>query len=110
MGIELQRGQGRRTGRGSDEDSQHAGSKGKWCFEAKHVVGVDSSLADLIELCEYSSINAELKRQRTDVDWRKQVLGGEEEEKCSTILRCDMRTDVLRHRLEELTRELGGSR
>ena len=32
----------------------------------------------------------------------------EEEKKCSAILRGDTRSDVLRHRLEELTKELGG--
>ena len=35
--------------------------KRKWCFQAKHVAGVDNSLADLITRCEHSRINAELK-------------------------------------------------
>ena len=35
-------------------------------------------------------------------------MGGEEEQKCSAILRRDTRPDVLRHRLEELNKELGG--
>ena len=37
-------------------------------------------------------------------------MGGKEEAKCSAILRGDTRSDVLRHRLEELKREIGGSR
>ena len=36
--------------------------RGKWCFQAKHVVGVDNSLAHLITRCEHSRVNAELKR------------------------------------------------
>ena len=33
--------------------------RGKWCFQAKHVAGVDNnSLADLITRCEYSRVNA----------------------------------------------------
>ena len=80
----------------------------KWCFQARHVADVGNSLADLITCCEPSRINAELKRQRPNVNWREQVIGGEEE-KCSAILRGDTRSDVLWHRLEELTKELGGS-
>ena len=45
--------------------------RGKWCFQAKHVAGVDNSLADLITLCEHSRVNAELKRRRPDVDWHE---------------------------------------
>ena len=35
-------------------------------------------------------------------------MGGEEEQKCSAILRRDTRPDVLWHRLKKLTKELGG--
>ena len=63
--------------------------KGKWCFQIKYVAGKDNSLADLITRCEPSRFNAELKRQRPDVNWREQVMRREEEEKCSTILRGD---------------------
>ena len=68
--------------------------KRKLGFQAKHVSGVDRSLADLITRCEPSKINAELKRRRPDVNWRKQVVGGEEE-KCSAILRGDTRSDAV---------------
>lgn len=34
-------------------------------------------------------------------------MGGEEKEKCSVILRRDIRSDVLSRLLEELTEELG---
>ena len=71
--------------------------------------GSGNSLADLITRCEHSRVHAELKRRRPDVDWHEQVMGEEEEQKCSAILRRDTRSDVLRHRLEELTKELGGS-
>lgn len=54
--------------------------KGTRCFQAKHVVGVDKSLADLITRCEPSKINAELNRRRSDVPWCEQVMG--REEKC----------------------------
>ena len=40
---------------------------------------MDSSLADLITRCESSRINAEIYRQRPDVNWREQVMGGGEE-------------------------------
>ena len=109
MGVKLQRG----------KDAVRAGGLmrilgtlkvgGNWCFQAKHVAGVDNSLADLITRCEHSRVNAELNRRRPDVDWREQVMGGEEEQKCSAILLRDTRSDVLRHRLEELTKEFGGS-
>ena len=42
--------------------------RGKWCFQAKHVAGVDNSLAELITRCEHSRVNEELKRRRPDVD------------------------------------------
>ena len=61
MSDELQRGEGRRTGRGSDEDPRRVGSKREVVFLAKHVVGGDNSLADLITRCEHSRINEELK-------------------------------------------------
>ena len=80
--------------------------KRKWCFQEKHVVGEDNSLADLIIFCEHGNINAELKRRRPDVNWREKVMGGEEEW-CSTILRRDTRSDLLRRQLEEFTTELG---
>ena len=109
MGDELQR----------EEDGVRAGGlmrilgalevRGKWCFQAKHVAGVDNSLADLTTRCEHSRVNEELKHRRPDVDWHEQVMGEEEEQKCSAILRGDTRSDVLRNRLEELTKELGGS-
>ena len=51
--------------------------KGKWCFQAKHVVGVDNYLADLITRCEHSKINAELNRRRPDGNWHEQMVGGE---------------------------------
>ena len=69
--------------------------KGKCCFQAKHVAGVDISLADLITRCEPSRINAELKRQRPDGNWREQVMG-REEEKCSEILLEDTHSNMLR--------------
>ena len=56
-------------------------------FQANHVAGVDNSRADLVTRCEPSRINAELKRRRPDVNWREQVIGREEEEKYSAILR-----------------------
>ena len=77
--------------------------RGEWCFQAKNLAGVDNSLADLIIRCEHSRVNAELKRRKLDVDWREQVMGKEKEQKCSAILRGDTRSDVLWHRLEELT-------
>ena len=49
--------------------------EGRWRSQAKYVAGVDNSLADLITRCEPSRINAELKRQRPDVNWREQVMG-----------------------------------
>ena len=48
--------------------------RGKWCFQAKHVAGVDNYLADFITRCLHIRVNAELKRQRPDVDWREQVM------------------------------------
>ena len=36
------------------------------------------------------------------------MIGGEEEQKCLAILRGDTRSDVLRHRLEDITKEVGG--
>ena len=82
--------------------------KGRWSFQAKHVAAVDNSLARLITRREPSRIDTELNHQRLDVNWREQVMGGEEEEKCSVILRCDTRSNVLWRQQEELTGELGG--
>ena len=79
--------------------------KGKWCFQAKHVAGVHNSLANFLNRCEHSKINAEIWRQRPDVNWCEQVMAGEE--KCSAILRGDTRSDVLRRRLEGFIKELG---
>ena len=73
------------------------------------MVGGNNSLADLITRCEHSRINEELKCGRPDVDWHEHVMGEVEEQKCSAILRGDTCSDVLRHRLEELTKELGDS-
>ena len=33
--------------------------RGKWCFQAKHVAGVDNSLAGLITRCEHNRGNEE---------------------------------------------------
>ena len=35
----------------------------KWCFQAKHVAGVNDSLADLITRCEHSRVNEELNAE-----------------------------------------------
>ena len=78
--------------------------KGKLSFHSKHVTGMDNSLAHLITRCKPSNNNAELKRQRSNVNWHEQVMGGGEE-KCSVILRGDTRSDVLRRQLEEPTKE-----
>ena len=60
--------------------------RGNWCFQAKHVAGMDNSLADLITRCDHGRVNEELKRRRPDVDWHEQVMEEEEEQKCSAIL------------------------
>lgn len=77
--------------------------KRKWCFQARHVVGMDNSLADLITRCKRNTINAELKRRRPDVNWREQVMRRDEKEKYSAMLRRDTCSDLLRCRLEEFT-------
>ena len=41
--------------------------RGKRCFQAKYVAGVDNYLADMITRCEHGRVN-ELKRRRSDVD------------------------------------------
>ena len=69
------------------------------------MAGVENILTGLIIRDEHSRMNAELKRRRPDVQWREQVMG--REEKCSLILRGDTRSDVLRRRLEGLTKEIG---
>ena len=43
--------------------------KEKWYFNAKHVAGVENTLADLITRCERSKINMELKGRRK---WERQ--------------------------------------
>ena len=70
------------------------------------MAGVENILTGLIIRDEHSRMNAELKLRRPDVHWREQVMG-REKEKCSLILRGDTRSDVLRRRLEGLTKEIG---
>lgn len=51
------------------------------------MAGVDNSMADLINRCEHSELNAELRHRRRDVDWREQEMRRKEEEKCSDLAR-----------------------
>lgn len=50
--------------------------------------------------------NAELNLPRSDVDWYEQVMENEKK-KCSEIFRWGTCSDMLWHRLEEFTKELG---
>lgn len=43
--------------------------EGKWYFPAKNEAGEDTSIADPINRCEPSKINAELKRRKRYVIW-----------------------------------------
>lgn len=64
MSAELQRGNGRLSGRKFDEDTQgNLEVKGKCCFQTEYVADVDNSLGDLITHGEPSKSNAELNAE-----------------------------------------------
>lgn len=69
--------------------------KGKLCFQARHVAGVDNSLVDLIACWEHNMINAGLKHRRPNFYLGKQVMTGKNG-KYSAIVGVDRSSGLLR--------------
>ena len=85
-------------------------TQGGWCFQAKHVRGVDNRLADGITRWKGEEIQKNLTKESPQTVWLVQELREEEQWMCSEILREDTPTDGLRRRLKRLTRRIGGCR
>jgi len=74
-----------------------------WCFEARHVSGIDNEVADGISRWQpRSNIPYNLKRMYPDIEWREQVLSPSELEICSGVLDSSTSEDQLRNRLDGL--------
>ena len=59
---------------------------GGWCFQAKHVSGVENELADGITRWKEDEIQSRLTKECPAFPWQAQELGPEGGGKCSEIL------------------------
>ena len=80
---------------------------GGWCFQAKHVRGVENGLADGITRWKEDEIQSRLTKECPAVPWQVQELGPEGEGMCSEILHAATDLGGLRSRLERLMRKVG---
>ena len=82
-------------------------AKGGWCFQARHVRGVDNRLADGLTRWREEQIPEKLNAECPGIDWQVQELGTGEQLMCSEILREGTHLEELQLRLEKLTRRIG---
>ena len=78
-----------------------------WCFQAKHVRGVENGLVDGITRWKENEIQSRLTKECPAVPWRAQELGAEGAGMCSEILHAATDLVELRSRLGRLMREVG---
>ena len=83
-------------------------SKGEWCFQAKHVPGVENTLADGLTRWKVEEIPNNLQRESPGTPWQVKELGEEELRVCSEILREATHLDELQRRLGQLMKDVGG--
>ena len=79
-----------------------------WCFDALHVPGVDTSIADGILRWKEEVIVDNLYASRPDVAWRRQVSGSTGVKLCSAVLVASSSSSLLRLRLKRLIRRVSG--
>lgn len=77
-----------------------------WCFRAKHVAGINNTLADGISRWQCASINASLREFRPDIDWQEQKLGFAGDAISPGVLASSTSATQLRSRLSILTRQI----
>lgn len=77
-----------------------------WCFRAKHIAGMNNTLADGISRWQRASINASLREFGPDIDWQERKLGFAGDAICSGVLASSTSTAQLRSRLSILTRQV----
>ena len=74
-----------------------------WCFRAKHIAGVDNTIADGISRwADRSRITSDLRRSHPNVAWHEQVLTDEALRLITSVLDSSTSGDQLRVRLEGL--------
>ena len=83
-------------------------SKGDWCFQAKHVPGVENTLADGLTRWREADIPNNLQRESPGTPWQVQKLGEKELRVCAGILREATHLEELEGRLGQLMRDVGG--
>ena len=83
-------------------------AKGGWCFQARHVRGVDNRLADGLGRWKNEQTPEKLNAERPEVAWQVQELGDREQLMRTEILRESMLLEELRLRLQVHTRNGGG--
>ena len=83
-------------------------ARGEWCFQARHVQGIDNRLADGLTRWKEEQIPEKLNAERPEIAWQLQELGDREQLMCTEILRESMLLEELRLRLEVHTRRIGG--
>ena len=104
-------------GVGGGEESQGIGAMmrmmgaletiGGWCFQARHVPGVENRLADGITRWKEEEIADNLQLESPGTRWQVQELKVEEQQLCAEILREATHLGELQRRLEKITRGLG---
>lgn len=79
-----------------------------WQFRAKHIKGLQNTLADGISRWKHDEIAHNLHSYRPDICWQEQRLGQEAEDITSAVLASSSSDEQLRDRLKTLTRQVAG--
>ena len=79
-----------------------------WCFQSRHVPGVENRLADGLTRWPEDEIADNLQRDSPGSLWQVQKLGDKEQRVCAGILREATHLEELHQRLERLMKDVGG--
>ena len=82
--------------------------RNEWRFRAKHIKGVENTLADGISRWKHDEIALNLHSYRPDIRWQEQHLGQEALDLTSAVLASRSSEDQLRNRLNAITRRVSG--
>ena len=82
--------------------------RNEWRFRAKHIKGIENTLADGISRWKHDEIGSNLRAFRPDVCWQEQHLGQEAVDIAFAVLDSSSSDGQLRRRLNAVTRQVSG--